>query len=80
MVLLAAVVMPHGVMPFDGDEQSPSSAVRERYSRLDPVFRDSLSQVLRHVAPFFVEIPSILFIEFESASANAVFWLVWISL
>jgi len=45
MVLLAAVVMPHGVMPFDGDEQSPSQAVRERRSRLDAGFRDTLSQV-----------------------------------
>jgi len=45
MVLLAAVVMPHGVMPFDGDDQSQSPAVRDRCSRLDPAFRDSLSQV-----------------------------------
>ena len=51
MVLLAAVLMPHGVMPFDGDEQSHSPAVRERCSRLDPAFRDVLSQVymLLHV-------------------------------
>jgi len=45
MVLLAAVLMPHGVMPFDGDQQSHSPAVRERCARLDPVFRDTLSQV-----------------------------------
>jgi len=45
MVLVAAVLMPHGVMPFDGDEQSHSPAVRERCSRLDPTFRDVLSQV-----------------------------------
>ena len=45
MVLLAAVVMPHGTMPFDGDDQSPSPAVRDRSSRVDPAFRDILSQV-----------------------------------
>ena len=39
-------MVPHGTMPFDGDDQSPSPAVRERRSRLDPVFRDILSQVL----------------------------------
>jgi len=48
MVLLASVVMPHGAMPFDGDEQSHSPAVRERHSRLDPGFRDTLSQVLKY--------------------------------
>jgi len=45
MVLLAAVLIPHGVMPFDGDEHSASLVVRARCSRLDPGFRDILSQV-----------------------------------
>ena len=45
MVLLGAVILPHGAMPYDGDPESPSSAVRERQARLDPAFRNTLTQV-----------------------------------
>ena len=53
MVLLAAVVIPHGAMPFDGDEHSQSEAVRERYSRLNPDFRATLSKVLGVIVSLF---------------------------
>ena len=57
MVLLAAVVMPHGCMPFDGDDQSTSPAVRERQSRLDPALRDDLAQVSTYeIFHFFVRV------------------------
>jgi len=45
MVLLGAVILPHGAMPFDGDPDSPSLAVRERQAKLDSEFRKTLEQV-----------------------------------
>jgi hypothetical protein len=45
MVLLGAVILPHGAMPYDGDPDSPSQAVRDRQANLDPVFQTTLTQV-----------------------------------
>jgi hypothetical protein len=50
MVLLGAVILPHGAMPFDGDQLSPSPAVRERQKKLDPAFKEKLTQVRLHKA------------------------------
>jgi len=45
MVLLGAVFILHGAMPFDGDSNSESSECRERHVKLNSGLRDSLSQL-----------------------------------
>jgi len=49
MVLLGAVILPHGAMPYDGDLNSPSQAVRDRQATMDPAFKDTLTQLFNGI-------------------------------
>ena len=45
MVFVGAVILPHGAMPFDGDQNSFSAACRERYKTLTPGIREKCTKV-----------------------------------
>ena len=46
MVFVGAVILPHGAMPFDGDQNSTSAACRERYKTLTPGIREKCTKVI----------------------------------
>ena len=46
MVLLGAVILPHGAMPFDGNADSKSAACRDRHAKMSQTLRGKLEQVL----------------------------------
>ena len=57
MVFAGAVILPHGAMPFDGDPNSPSVKVQDRRKKMDPKFRDTLTQVMLLCLPFLCSHP-----------------------
>ena len=45
MVVVGTLVLPHGAMVFDGDENSTSASCRERHKKLTAHMKESCSQV-----------------------------------
>ena len=60
MVLVGAVILTHGTMPFDGVPDSPSEACQERYKTLDPTIRDKCSKV-SYITACYVQIKNQLY-------------------
>ena len=54
MVVVGTLVLPHGAMVFDGDENSTSAACRDRHKKLTPHMKESCSQV-RNLVKFNCE-------------------------